>query len=71
MFWSSIDGKLRENVTAYGGQFIIKTRPVNQLDLDGNLIRIWCSPAKVRTPELSFGRNLIELCLSGRMKQTN
>ena len=60
---------LRENI-AIDGQFTIKTRPVKQLDMDDNLIRIWSSPTKART-DLSIGRNLIELCLNGRMKQTH
>ena len=60
---------LRENI-GDNGDFTIKTRPVKQLDLDGNLIRIWSSPTKARTT-LNFGRNLIELCISGRMNKTN
>jgi hypothetical protein len=60
---------LRENI-ADNGDFAIKTKPVKQLDLENNIIRIWPSPNKARN-ELQFSRNLIELCLSGRMKQTN
>jgi hypothetical protein len=60
---------LRENVSS-DGQFTIKTRPIKQLDMDDNLIRIWSSPTKARN-DLSIGRNLIELCLVGRMKQTH
>lgn len=67
-FYPAILNLLRDNVTS-NGELQIKTRPIIQLSLNDEIIRMWSGPSKA-IHTLGYGRNLIESVLYGKCKTT-